>query len=75
MSVKECETIHQTESDGENQVTPMKICRFGMNRSTSFTIYYYTESIASASFVMLIMVLTLRMPGMLFISPMSEEHR
>jgi len=56
-------------------MTPIKTFRFGMNRSISFTIYYYTESIATASLVVLIMVLTLRMPGMLFISPMFEEHR
>lgn len=46
-----------------------------MHRCTSFTIYCYTESIVSASLVMLIMVLTLRIPGMLFISPMSKEYR
>lgn len=73
--MKQCETVHQIWNDGENQTQAMKICRLGMNRSTSFTIYYYTGSIASASLVMLIMVLTLRMPGMLFISPMSGEPR
>lgn len=69
------ETIRQTSSDGDNQIAPMKICRFGMYRCTSFTVYFCTESIVSASLVMLIMVLTLRIPGMLFIGPTSKECR
>lgn len=63
------------QHDGQNQMTPMKICRFGMNMSTSFPIYCYTENIASASPVVLIMVLTLRVTGMLLINLISEKHK
>lgn len=71
MFVKEYETIHQLKSDEDNQKTAMKMCRFG----TSFPMCYYTGNIAFASLVMLLMFLSLRIPGMLFITPMSEEHR